>query len=170
MAVGVQDLIESALGAIKLNILVFGPTLKAVSTDESTRHLQDKRRQIRDELALLGHNVQYAEDLVDPSLGNMVFQEQIIMREYDLIITLVGSPGTIVEATMISQKSELAQKSQLFLDSRFTDGLTAEACRLAHDIGAFYLEYEYPKDLVECHLLGYAKERVHKAQLVRYFI
>lgn len=165
----VQDLISKSLDTIKLNILVFGPTLRSPSAEEATRNLQLKRAQIKEELALLGHNVQYAEDLVDPSLGNMVFQEQIIMRDYDLIITLVGSPGSLIETAVISQKAELAQKSQLFLDSRHTDGLAAEACRLARDMGAFFKEYEYPKDLVECHLLGFAKDRVRKAQLVRYF-
>lgn len=165
----IKELISQSLDAIVLNILVFGPTLRTMSSDEETRNLQMKRAQIKENLSLLGHNVQYAEDLVDPSLGNMVFQEQIIMRDYDLIITIVGSPGSLIETAVISQKAELAQKSQLFLDSRHTEGLAAEACRLAKDMGAFFQEYEYPEDLTECHLLGFAKERVRKAQLVRYF-
>jgi hypothetical protein len=159
-----------ALDAIKLNILVFGPQVKNLSDDERTQRLQLKRIQIRDELALLGHNVCYAEELVDPSLGNMVFQEELIMREYDLIVTLVGSPGSIIETGLISRNPQLAQKAQLFMDSSHTDGLVAEACRLASDMGAFYKEYEYPKDLTDCHLLGFAKERVRAAQRIRYLL
>ena len=164
----IRTLINSSIEAIKLNILVFGPQVDPLSADERTRNLQLKRIQIREELERLGHNSKYAEELVDPSLGNMMIQEEMIMREYDLIITLVGSPGSIIETGFIARNPQLAQKSQLFMDSAHTDGLVAEGCRLAKEMGAYFREYAYPDDLIACHLLGFVKERVSAAQTVRY--
>ncbi|WP_430404182.1 hypothetical protein [Hyphomonas sp.] len=166
----INALFADSIQAIKLNILVFGPQVKDMSTDERTLNLQLKRIQIRDELSKDGHNVKYAEDEVDPSLGNMMLQEELIMREFDLIINLVGSPGTIIETGFIARNPEIAQKSQLFMDSDHTVGLVAEGCRLAEELGAFFKEYSYPSDLTDCHLLGFAKERVLKAQKIRYLM
>lgn len=168
MARNINALFEESISSIKLNILVFGPQVSDISTDERTRNLQLKRIQIKEELVNDGHHVKYAEEEVDPSLGNMMLQEELIMREFDLIINLVGSPGTIIETGFIARNPEIAQKSQLFMDSGHTDGLVAEGCRLAADLGAFFMEYTYPQDLTDCHLLGFAKDRVLKAQKIRY--
>lgn len=164
----IHTLLRESIEAIKLNILVFGPQVTTLSADEPTRNLQLKRKQIREELEKLGHNPRYAEELVDPSLGNMMMQEELIMREYDLIITLVGSPGSIMEASFIARNPQLAQKSQLFMDAAHTGGLVADGCRLAEELGAYFKEYVYPTDLVDCHLLSFVKERVAAAQKIRY--
>ena len=130
-----------------------------------------KRIEIRSELEKLGHNVKYAEDVVDPNLpsphSNIFFQEIVIMAEYDLIFNIVDSPGSIAEATLIALKPTLAQKAALFLDNSYSEGLTAEACRAAKIIGADFNTYEYPKDLQECNLLTFIIERVAKAQFVK---
>jgi hypothetical protein len=166
----IRELIKESLDTIKLNISIFGPQVDPPSTDERTCNLQLKRAQIRDKLTGLGHNARYAGELVDPSLGNVLLQEELIMREYDLIITLVGSPGSIIETGFIARNPYLAQKAQLFMDAAHTGGLVAEACRLAEAMGAFFKEYEYPKDLVDCHLLGFALARVAAVQTMRYLI
>lgn len=164
----IKALIRESIDSIKLNILVFGPQVDPLSTDERTRNLQVKRKQIRDELDKLGHNSKYAEELVDPSLGNMLMQEELIMREYDMVIILVGSPGSIIETGFIARNPQIAQKSQLFMDSAHTAGLVAEGCRLAGEMGAYFREYTYPTDLVDCHLLRFVKDRVSAAQKIRY--
>lgn len=168
MVKDIRTLIQTSVEAIKLNILVFGPKIDPLSPDERTRNLQLKRKQIREELEKLGHNSKYAEELVDPSLGNMLIQEELLMREYDLIITLVGSPGSIMETGFITRSPQLAQKAQLFMDSAHTTGLVAEGCRLAKEMGAYFREYIYPDDLVDCNLLAFVKERVSAAQKIRY--
>jgi hypothetical protein len=168
----VSDLLESALGQISLKILVFGPQVKPASSDTRTRHLQEKRVEIRQALEQDGHWVKYAEDLVDPNLtgpmANALLQEMVIMAEYDLIVVLVGSPGSIVETTAIASKTHLARKSALYLDFDHRAGLVAQACELAKHLGAFYTTYEYPKDLIECHLLGHVTERAKHFKLIKY--
>ena len=170
----VGSLIASAVGAIKLKILVFGPQVHTPSPIERTAKLQNKRREIRQKLEAEGHLVKYAEDLVDPNLpgagGNAFFQELVIMMEHDLIVTIVDSPGSITEATAIAMKPLLAQKSALFLDNDHIGGLVGSACKNAEDIGAHFKTYAYPADLDECHLFGYILDRVGKIQKMKYLL
>jgi len=167
-----EDLLARSVTSISLKILVFGPQVKSLSEDERTKNLQLKRIQIREELETLGHHIKYAEELVDPDLpgetNNTFLQEIVIMSEYDLIVTLVGSPGSITEATAIAMKPALAQKASLFVDHDHRDGLAASACSLAQQLGADYRTYQYPEDLVDCHLLGFVKEKVKNVQIVKY--
>lgn len=168
----IEDLLAKNITNIALKILVFGPQVKTLSADERTRNLQLKRKQIRCELETLGHHVRYAEDLVDPDLPgatcNVFLQEIVIMTEYDLIVTLVDSPGSIAEAIAITMNPALAQKASLFVDFDHRGGLVANACDLAKKLGADYRNYQYPEDLVDCHLLGFVKEKIENVQLVKY--
>jgi len=170
----IKALIANAIDAFKLKILVFGPQVHTPSAELRTAKLQSKRIEIRGKLEGLGHHVKYAEDLVDHNLdgpaGNMFFQELVIMKEYDLIVTIVDSPGSIAEATAIALKPALAQKASLFLDSDFVNGLVGAACRNAKDIGAHFETYTYPTDLDDCHLFGYILDRVSKLQKVKYLL
>ena len=164
---------EQGLTNTKLNILVFGPQVHTLSdNDERTRNLQDKRIEIRSELEKIGHNVAYAEDIVDPSLSgpanNAILQEIAVMKEYDFVVVLVDSPGSIAEATLISISPAIAQKSSLFLDSDYSNGLVANACKLSETIGAKFCTYKYPNDLTECNLLGFIKKRTQEIQTVKY--
>jgi hypothetical protein len=167
-----KELIAQGVSGIALNILVFGPQVKEISTVERTRKLQLKRQEIRANLESQGHHVKYAEDLVDTELSkpfdNPVIQEVVIMNDYDLIVTLVDSPGSIVEAAMISMKPNLSLKSSLFLDEDHIEGLVGQACRQAESMGADFNTYKYPNDLTECNLLGFVKLKVGKVQQVKY--
>lgn len=167
----VASLISNGINAIKLNILVFGPQVGTMSANPRTLNLQKKRIQIRQELEKLGHNVKYAEDIVDPNLpspqNNAFLQEIVIMAEYDLVFVIVDSPGSNVEAGLIASRQNLSQKASLFLDSQFIAGLAADACRAAQFLGADFNTYTYPNDLVDCNLLTFILERVSKAQFVK---
>ena len=170
----IKDLIANVVDAIKLKILVFGPQVHTPSSDPKTAKLQNKRKEIRLKLEHLGHHVKYAEDLVDPHLsgpmGNPFFQELVIMREYDLIVTIVDTPGTIAEATAISLTPAIALKASLFLDAAYVGGLVEQTCRNAEDIGAHFRTYAYPDDLDSCHLYGYVLDRVSKIQKMKYLL
>lgn len=170
----IATLIANAVDAIKLKILVFGPQVHTPSADERTAKLQTKRKEIRHKLEDLGHHVKYAEDLVDPHLsgpsGNAFFQELVIMREYDLIVTIVDSPGSIAEAAAIATKPMLAQKASLFLDAAYSGGLVAETCKNAEDMGAHFSTFNYPGDLDSCHLYGFVLDRIRKVQKVKYLL
>ena len=165
-------LVAANIGAIKLKILVFGPQVATPSTDPRTAKLQAKRVEIRAKLEHLGHDVKYAEDLVDPTLpgvsGNAFLQEYLIMSEYDMIVTLVESPGSLIEASVIASKPLLAAKASLFMDEDFRGGLAAQACEFAEWVGAHFQTYQYPVDLDACHLYGFIETRVRKFQTIKF--
>ncbi|MDR6626201.1 hypothetical protein [Caulobacter segnis] len=168
----IQELLARTVASRKLKILVFGPQVATISPDERTAKLQKKRIEIREKLEALGHHVRYAEELVDPSLpglmGNPVFQEMILMREYDFVATLVESPGSVVEATLIAGDDELARKASLFIDHDYRHGLAAKACEMAQARGCHFTTYKYPNDLDECNLYGMIADRVSHIQAVKY--
>jgi len=172
LTVDINTLLAGAIDSIQLKILVFGPQVHTPSSDERTRKLQNKRVEIRQKLETLGHVVRYAEDLVDPTiggpLGNAFLQELLIMREHDLIVTLVGSPGSIAEASVISANPQLASKASLFLDKDHVEGLVGSACENAKDCGAHFDTFAYPDDLDLCNLFGMVKKRVAMIQKIKY--
>lgn len=171
MARSVAELLADGLHSISLNILVFGPQTATPSSDARTQKLQKKRVEIKEHLEKLGHTAKFAEELVDPALPeSFLVQEHVIMHEYDLIVTLVESPGSIVETTLIATHPRLANKAALFMDKDFTHGLPADTCRSAAMIGAFYQEYQYPDDLEKCHLLGFVDDRVSKMRLIKFLM
>ena len=153
---------------------MFGPQVATISADERTAKLQAKRIQIRERLEELGHDVKYAEDIVDPNIdgpaGNPFFQEMFIMQEYDMIVTLVESAGSITEATLIAREPLLARKASLFMDQEFQDGLVGKACETAAEFGAHYRLFQYPADLDDCHLLGFVKNRAESFQMMKYLL
>lgn len=173
MTQSTASIVGSAIGEICLNILVFGPQVTHPSEQERTRALQDKRSEIRAQLEAEGHNVKFAEDLVDIDLphpmNNSVLQEIAILHQYDLVVVLIESPGSILEATIVGTNPDLARKSSLFIDQDFRGGLVGGGLiDLAGRLGADANTFEYPKDLVECHLLGKVREKVQTTKLVKY--
>ena len=163
-----NELIAAGIDTIKLDVLVFGPQVECMSSDAWTNAVQSKRIEIKVALENEGHNARYAEEVVDPNV-NAFLQEVFLMKEYDLIINLIGSPGANIELGAIASQTEIANRSQLFLDSNHVGGLAGPACEHAETLGAFVHHYNYPNDLTECHLLGTVMDRVRTAQTQKYF-
>jgi len=173
----VSDLLNQGLRDSPLTILLFGPQLKVPSDNEHDLRLQDKRRQVKLDLEGNGHVVVLIEDEIDgslpPPLNNSWVQELTILQEldrYDLIVSLVHSPGTNIELGVISSKREVAAKSHLFLSSAYKGSAAHEACLAAQLQGAVFSEYEYPKDLLECHLVGMVRAKVHAVQIGKFLM
>jgi len=165
-----RELAEQATSNIQLNILVFGPQVTHDSEDPVVRALQAKRKEIKSRLIEMGHNAKYAEELVEPDLeppfDNILVQERFLMQEYDLVFVLVDQPGSISEATEISGMPDLARKAYLFINRDYEGGVVYQTCLRAERIGAKFKPYEYPRDLVDCHLLGFICDHVRSTQLV----
>lgn len=170
----VADLINESLTPIKLRILVFGPQVETLSTNERTLNLQNKRMEIRAALEGLGHEVKYAEDVVDSSIEgpavNPFFQEMVIMEDFDFIVTLVDSPGSNIETGVIASKANLARKASLYIDQNYLDGLAGQACKFVEQLGGHLHAFTYPEDLTDCHLLGHVKNRASTIQMWKYLV
>lgn len=168
----VEELISDAIVDQPLNILVFGPKPAPQAPDSRVRDLQEKRLAVRTALENLNHNVDFAEDVVDRTLppphDNLVLQELFLQQEYDLVVNVVHTPGTIGEAFMAAMKPDIAQKTQLFIAEDHLDGLAAQACNLASTFGADVNTFTYPGDIVDCHLLTMITIKVRALQIAKY--
>ena len=153
---------------------MFGPQVENLSNVERTRNLQNKRIEIRAALESLGHEVKYAEDIVDSSIdgpgANPFFQEMVIMEDFDFIVTLVESPGSNIETGVIASKPNLARKASLYIDETFNEGLAWRACQFVEEMGGHVHQFTYPQDLTECHLLGRIKRRASTIQMWKYLM
>jgi hypothetical protein len=169
-ALMMASLVASAIAASRLRILVFGPTpAPSALSDPLSAGLRKKRIEIRTELLSQGHIADFPEDLIDlsqpPPFDNPWFQEQLLMKQYDLIVVLIGSPGSNVELGAISIDPSLCRKAQLFLcQDHAHGGLPHQACNLAATFDAQVKQFVFPDDIDACHLLGAIESIVNKLQ------
>ncbi|MES9905502.1 MAG: hypothetical protein ABW168_22845 [Sedimenticola sp.] len=165
----VKELLDENVNSISLKILLLGPQVNNLSDDQRILELQNKRLEIKGALSSLGHTVSYPEDIIDdgspdPGVG-VLHKELLIMNQYDVIVALIGSPGTFVEIGIIASRPQIATKSTLYIDEEEKDGFVMKACQDAEFIGADYNTFKYPEDLTECNLLGFIKKKISSVQM-----
>jgi hypothetical protein len=166
----VRALIDRHLRATKLEILVFGPAVHPPSTDPYVASLQQKRKQIKERLLSEGHNALFGEDIVDPSLPSHLtdplLQEVVAAGEADLIVVLVGSPGSIFEAQAISSRRELCAKAAFYCFEDHEDGLVVQHLRYMRTFGAT-CQLVSLADVNACHLTAAVLDKVAAIQIAK---
>lgn len=169
----IVKLFNKNIKSIKLKILIFGPDPKGSTTDPRITALRNKRIQIRDHLVKEGHAACFPEDSLGSNptspVDNAALAEVLLMKEYDIIIALIGTHGASTEAGQISVKADFAAKSLLFICDEHIKGYPYQACKLAEQLGAILKTFSYPNDLTNCHLLTHVSEIVLKIQKGKYF-
>lgn len=171
--IDVKALIAAKLKATKLEILVFGPAVDPPSLDPYVASLQAKRKEIRKRLVDEGHSVAFGEEVVDRAmpahLASPLLQEIVAMRAADLIIVLVHSPGSLLEAGTIANKQELCPKARFYCFEEHKDGFVVKHLRSLTPFGATC-------DLVSlaavqaCHLTTTVMDRVQAVQAGKAFL
>ena len=171
--IDVRSLLDKHMRATKLEILVFGPAIDPVSKDPYIASLQRKRKQIKDCLRAEGHDALFGEDVVDPSLparvSDPLLQEIIAMGEADLILVLVGSPGSILEAEAIASRKDLCAKAAFYSFEEHKDGLVAQHLSFMQTYGATFQLVTLP-DVDACHLTTTILEKVAAIQVAKAFL
>jgi hypothetical protein len=151
---------------------VFGPSPNSASPNQAISDLLDKRKQIRDHLVLLGHTAEFPEDLVNPTgsmpADNVWFQEIALIKDYDMIVLLVESPGSNNELGLLGCKPDLARKSQCFIRAEYSGGLAYSVCEGVKTLGGDFHSFAYPTDITECHLLTKVEQQVQKIQVIKF--
>lgn len=116
----------NSLKDITLKILVFGPSPKIDHPPGPMADLAIKRQEIKDALSHDGHEAVFPEDLMtgsfDPVIENEYVWEQMLVREYDMVVNLVWSPGAISELGLF-MSPDLARKAALFFNEDHQAGL-----------------------------------------------
>jgi hypothetical protein len=171
--IDVTKLIDEQLKSTRLEILVFGPAIDPPSTDAHIASLQAKRRQIKQKLIDGGHSAAFGEDVVNTSLpaylADPLLQEIVAMRAADLIIVLVGSPGSIAEATMICGDRELCGKAEFYCFDEHSGGLVVRHLKHMEAHGAT-CKLVSLAEVQACHLTASVLERVRAVQVGKAFL
>jgi len=158
---------------IKLKVLVFGPDPTAAHPPGFVADLSRKRAEIRNALIADGHDAAFPEDLwkgiSDPSIDNPYLWEMSLVREYDLIVNLVGTFGAVDELSLF-HKPELAWKAALFFNSDHVKGLAYSHAQALEAIGATLQTYTYPIDLTSCSLMTQVQAKVEAVRTAKYFV
>lgn len=169
----VKELMEKALASAKLDILVFGPAVEPRSNDAHIASLQQKRLDIRQRLLDEGHSARFGEEVVDASLpahlSDPLLQEVAVMRVVDLIIVLVGSPGSIAEAISISREGSLCRKATFYCFEEHKDGIVGKHLKFLESQGATFSLMSLP-DVEACHLTGAVLEKVRAVHVGKAFL
>jgi hypothetical protein len=114
----------------------------------------------------------FPEDLVkgsiDPAVENAYLFEEYLVRRYDMVVNLVGTPGAITELSLF-MRDNLASKAALYFNNAHLAGLTyAQGCVL-RDLGATLETYTYPVDLTACNLMTTVRVKVRAVQLAKFY-
>ena len=170
----IENLFNSNIKSIFLKILIFGPDPNGASGNTRLNDIRDKRIQIRDYLLSQGHDAKFPEDALNTprtSINiNAALAEQLLMKEYDLIIIIVESYGSNVELGQVSVQPEYAIKSHLFISDEHTDGYAFDSCKLAECHGGVLDTFSYPLDITDCHLLSKVSDKVIKIQQAKFLL
>lgn len=156
---------------IKLSVLVFGPA-PAGSPAGFTEDLAKKRKEIRDALVSDGHHAAFPEDLMtgapDPHLNNVYLFEESLVREYDMVVNLVGSYGSVCELGLFT-RDRLATKLALYYNRDHTGGISYHKGVVLERLGAALELYTYPNDLACCNLMKHVRQKVEAVQLMKFY-
>jgi hypothetical protein len=148
---------------INLRILVFGPSCTITHAPGFTADLATKRGQIRDALNGDGHTAVFPEDLmhgsIDPLIDNPYIWEQLLVKEYDMVVNLVGSFGAVTEMSLFMREN-LALKAALFFNQDHCGGLHFQQAKAIEALGATLETYVYPDDLASCNLMKRVRAKV----------
>jgi hypothetical protein len=156
---------------IKLKVLVFGPDPNVVHPPGFNADLAKKRKEIRDALVADGHGAVFPEDLLsgslDPAINNHFIWEQMLVQEYDMVVSLVGSMGAVAELSLFLRE-HLALKAAFFFNKDHCSGFAFEEAKAIQALGATLETYVYPADLTSCNLLKQIREKVWRVRVGKF--
>jgi hypothetical protein len=144
-----------------LRILIFGP-------GPSYSEFHAKRLEIREKLERLGHVVHFGEDVCTPDLLlrtglNLSVAELLQARNYDYIVSLMVSPGTIGEVHDFAGRREFATRMLICIDANHQSGYSAHGVLRRFEGHNGRIDwFKYPIDLTDCHLATRVLDQIQK--------
>lgn len=150
----------------KLNILIFGP-------GPSGGSIYKKRCEIKDKINELGHSAHFGEDVCTPDILqssglNLSVAEYIAVKQYDYIVCLMVSPGSIGEVHDFARDPKIAHKMTICIDLKHKDSYGAKGViRIFEGRHGRVDWFKSPKDIKNCHLLTRILEQIMKVAEAR---
>ena len=153
---------QSLIDRSRLSVLVWGPG------EQGDKDLYEKRVQIRDKLQELGHKAEFSEDILTPSVIraggiNLSVAELLQAREYEYIVTIMVSPGSIAEVHDFCHMPEIAHKMTICINKEHLSGYSGQSVlRIFKGNHGHIEKFKFPDDIIDCHLLGRVVDHVEK--------
>ena len=153
---------QSLIARSRLSVLIWGPG------EQWDKDLYGKRVQIRDKLQELGHEAEFSERILTPSVReaggiNLSVAELLQAREYEYIVSIMESPGSIGEVHDFCREPEIAHKMTICINEEHLSGYSAQGVLRIFEGNHGHIEkFKFPDDIIGCHLLGRVVEQVEK--------
>lgn len=107
---------------IPVGVLIWGPG------PDSLDELAKVRLELRSELREAGHLAMFSEELVeDPALGSVRVQQYVQAKEFDVIVSLPSTPGSIGELHDFANDSRVNSKILVCINSDFMGGYSNQS-------------------------------------------
>jgi hypothetical protein len=121
---------------VAVSVLLWGPGLN----DNSA--LGTLRRELRTKLRQQGHAAAYSEELCDPQSPYSIRLQQLAQaQEFDLIVSLPCTPGSIAEVHDFASDRRISAKILLFLNRAFLEGYSAQSLEAISTLVSCRIEY-----------------------------
>lgn len=149
------------INRIPISVLIWGP---APDTQSPIGMIRKELRQL---LREKGNLAMFSEEICDPNIGFSIRLQQLVQAEqYDLIISIPETPGSIGEIHDFANNTRINKKILIFLDKLFSEGYSAKSlqsisCIFSSEIVTYSREYlEY--------ILTYSLNVVNKIREYKY--
>ncbi len=130
----------SEVEKVPVSILLWGPGLS------STNPLWDMRTTLRNLLREKGHVAVFSEELCDDSSPYSVRLQQLAQaQEFDLIVSIPCTPGSIGEIHDFVSDRRVSGKVLLFLNDEYVSGYSSKSLNALSTILSCQIEY-YPSE------------------------
>jgi len=144
-----------SIKAIPVAILIWGPS------PQLDTECAKMRRELRNMLRSYGHAAIFSEELYDPSLSDSLRIQQIAhAQEFDLIVSIPESPGSIAEVHDFAADRRVNAKMLIFLPSEHIDGYSSKSLHALESlIAAQIVKYadEDGKEFITNYVIGEAQ-------------
>lgn len=153
----------SEIKHIPVSILIWGPS------PNSTSNIGKIRKILRDRLRQEGHLAMFSEELCDENCNFSTRLQQLLQAEqYDLIISIPETPGSIGEIHDFASDVRVNKKILIFLNETFSDGYSTDSlksisCLLSSEI------VPYNTNSINS-IISYSLDTVNKIREYKYLL
>jgi len=126
---------------IPVSVLIWGPSI------EISTKLSDARERLRELLREDGHLAMFSEELCSEESGlSTVTQECLQAEQFNVIISIPSTPGSIAESHNFSSIQKVCNKLVMFLNSEYRSGYSNSTLETLSVRGAKIFYYENEDD------------------------
>jgi len=93
---------------------------------------------------------------------NLTVAEFLMAKNFDYVICLMDSPGSIAEVHDFAKIPNIASKMMICVDIDNSEGYSAHTLRIFEGYNGKIDWFEKPKDILECHLKTRVIDQIQK--------